>query len=488
LPPRRRSRRLEPSSRAPRSDRVGPLLGLCLAGGALRFATLGAQSFWLDEAATGRLVRMGLGGMLRALPGGESTPPLYYVLAWLWTRPFGTGEVGLRSLSALVGTLTIVVVYAAASRLCGRRAAVAAAALTAFSPLLIWYSQEARSYALLAALVAASVWALARALEPGGGMTAWAAVCALALATHYFAAFVIAPEAIWLLRARRRAAAPALAAVGLVAAALAPLALHQKAQGGADFIAASPLATRLAQAAKQLVVGYDAPGEVALTVAAGLLVLALAWRARADGTARRLAGVAAVAAGVPLVLAVLGLDYLITRNLIGTWVPVALVLSFGGAVSGGRIGPALVAGLCALGLAATVGIDLDSRYQRDDWRGAAATVGGRAALVVTPGSGRVPLAYYLPRSAPLAVAGTPVSVVEVVGLGARGVGAPVKAPPLAAAPPTLAGFGPAAVERRATFSVLRYTALGPPVLVTPASLAGLALDRRAPAAILLSAP
>ncbi|HEU0317212.1 MAG TPA: glycosyltransferase family 39 protein, partial [Solirubrobacteraceae bacterium] len=134
-----------------------PLLGLTLAAAALRFATLGQQSFWFDEASTGRLMRMGLGSMIRALPDGESTPPLYYVLAWVWTRAFGTGEVGLRSLSALAGTLTVLAVYAAAARLFDRRAGLAAAALATFSPLLIWYSQEARAYALLVLLSAASV-------------------------------------------------------------------------------------------------------------------------------------------------------------------------------------------------------------------------------------------------------------------------------------------------------------------------------------------
>ena len=50
--------------------------------------------------------------MLRPIPTTESTPPLYYVLARGWAVVFGTGEVGLRSLSALLGTLTIPVVYA----------------------------------------------------------------------------------------------------------------------------------------------------------------------------------------------------------------------------------------------------------------------------------------------------------------------------------------------------------------------------------------
>ncbi|MCA1690502.1 MAG: glycosyltransferase family 39 protein [Actinobacteria bacterium] len=163
-----------------------PLLAVCLAGAAVRFATLGQQSFWLDEAATGRLMRMGLGGMLRALPDGESTPPVYYVLAWVWTRVFGTSEVGLRSLSALIGTLTIPLVYLAGARLLDRRPGLAAAALAAFSPLLVWYSQEARAYALLVALSAASLWAFSAALEPRPGAgrrgpALWAAAAGLAL-------------------------------------------------------------------------------------------------------------------------------------------------------------------------------------------------------------------------------------------------------------------------------------------------------------------
>ncbi|MEA2266850.1 MAG: mannosyltransferase [Solirubrobacteraceae bacterium] len=485
-----------------RLARRAPLLAVCLAGGALRFATLGQQSFWLDEAATGRLMRMGLGGMLRALPDGESTPPVYYVLAWVWTRAFGTSEVGIRSLSALVGTLTVPVVYLAAARLLDRRAGLAAAALAAFSPLLVWYSQEARSYAVLVALSAASLWALSAALESGAAqrwLAAWAAAAALALATHNFAVFVILPEAVWLARSLGRRAAPAVGAVGLVGAVLAPLALHQRAQGGAAFIAASPLGTRLAQAAKQLVVGYDAPGELALTlVGAGLVLGLLGLLARgaagpARGRALGLVGVAGAGVGLPVGLAVVGLDYVITRNLIAAWVPAAIALSAGVSLrAGARAGPPLVAGLCAVGLAVTTGVALDGRYERDDWRAAAGTLAGpgASALVVTPSSGRVPLAYYLPASRPLPATGAPVTWVEVIGLGARGVGAPVRSPPIPAAPPALAGFDAPVAVRRATFTVLRYRASGAPVVVTPGALAPLALGAGAggPAMILTASP
>src|ERR671917_1982807 len=90
------------------------LAGIVVAGALLRFVTLGDQSYWGDEGVTVALVRMSFGDMLDTIPRSESTPPLYYVLAWVWTRALGSSEEwGLRSLSALAGTATIPVLYVA---------------------------------------------------------------------------------------------------------------------------------------------------------------------------------------------------------------------------------------------------------------------------------------------------------------------------------------------------------------------------------------
>src|SRR3954468_24884118 len=132
-----------------RARHLGALAAITIAGAALRFATLGVQSYWLHEGATVHLVHKGFGAMLSGVSAGESTPPLYYILAWVWAKVFGTGEVGLRSLSALIGTLTIPVAFVLGRRVADERAGLLASALTAFNPLVVWYSQEARSYALL---------------------------------------------------------------------------------------------------------------------------------------------------------------------------------------------------------------------------------------------------------------------------------------------------------------------------------------------------
>src|SRR3954468_21449604 len=112
-----------------RGRHLQALVAIVVAGGVIRFATLGTQSYWLDEVATVNLLHKGFGSMLSGVSGGESTPPLYYVVAWLWAKVFGTGEVGLRSLSPLLGTATIPLAYVLAGRVATRAAGLIAAAL-----------------------------------------------------------------------------------------------------------------------------------------------------------------------------------------------------------------------------------------------------------------------------------------------------------------------------------------------------------------------
>jgi len=142
--------------------------GLTALGAALRFATLGVQSYHHDEIVTAsRILRVGFGHAMDAVGFSESAPPLYYALAWVWTQGTGTGEYGLRSLSALCGVLTIPVAYLIGRELRGRRVGLLSAALVAVNPMLLWYSQEARAYAMLALFCALSLLYCVRALRGG---------------------------------------------------------------------------------------------------------------------------------------------------------------------------------------------------------------------------------------------------------------------------------------------------------------------------------
>ncbi len=176
------------------------VVALTALAASLRFSTLGLQSYRHDEAVTaGRVLVSSLSGTMHLVWTSESTPPLYYLVAWLWSHLFGVQEVGLRSLSALFGTATVPVAYLAGRELIGRRTGVAVAAIVAVNPILVWYSQDARAYALLVLLSTAALLFFLRARGGAGKDLAWwAAFSALALATHYFAIFPIAIEAAWL--------------------------------------------------------------------------------------------------------------------------------------------------------------------------------------------------------------------------------------------------------------------------------------------------
>src|SRR3954454_658255 len=143
------------------------LAGLTVLGAALRFSTLGFQSYHHDEIVTAsRVLRVGFGHAMDAVGFSESAPPLYYALAWIWTQVAGTGEWGLRSLSAVAGVATIPAAYFIGRELRGARAGVIGAALVAVNPMLLWYSQEARAYSLLAFFCALSLLFCVRALQP----------------------------------------------------------------------------------------------------------------------------------------------------------------------------------------------------------------------------------------------------------------------------------------------------------------------------------
>ena len=275
--------------------RYWPVLALTLLGAVLRFPTLDRQSFWLDELVTASLLDRGLGDVLARDPAdrGDAVPLLRRRLG-LGRRSSGSARSGLRSLSALAGTATIPVAYGAGVVLVSRRAGIVAAALVATSPFLVWYSQEARSYALFALLGAASVLTFGLALRGDRRWLAgWAVVCALTLATHYFGVFLVGAEAVWLLVRLRPRLPVVLASLVPVATLLAHLPVLLDQRGNGEAVAGSSLAARVAGIPKNLVVGYSFPLEAAGSVLAACLVLVglvLARAAdapRAAGSARR---------------------------------------------------------------------------------------------------------------------------------------------------------------------------------------------------------
>jgi 4-amino-4-deoxy-L-arabinose transferase-like glycosyltransferase len=402
------------------------LAGITIVGAIVRFATLGVQSYDHDEAVTAaRVLHPSLFDTLSVVAHGERSPPLYYVLGWGWSRVFGTGEVGLRSLSALIGTLTVPLAYLAAKELINRRTvALLAAALVALNPYLVWYSQEARSYALMVLFASAALLYFARSLKrpSPGSLALWALASALAICSHYFAAFLIAPEAVWLLlgSTRRRQAAVAVAGVAIAGLALIPLAVTQEGAGRRNGFTDIALTSRLGELSLNFVAGQE-PAPFAGTrlidalqlaclvggAAIGALAIVLLVRLGCSEE-RRAAVVAAVVGGgavaVPILLAVVGIDFINPRNLIGALVPLLIFLAIGLGVRRSRwLGALGVAGACLMFAVVLAATNLSAQMQRPDWRGAADALEAATPepkVFVVPRNGDDPLRYYLDAEKP----------------------------------------------------------------------------------------
>ncbi len=403
--------------------------GLTLLAAALRFATLGVQSYHHDEIVTAsRVLRDGFWHAMNAVGFSESAPPLYYALAWVWTQLTGTGEFGLRSLSALAGVATVPVAYGLGAELRGKRAGIVAAALVAVNPMLLWYSQEARGYALLTFLTAVAALYFVRALgdvpvvsRPYGRLTTgtspgrkdlrrWGVFSALALATHYFAIFPIALEAVWLLWRRRREALAGLWIVALAGLALAPLAIHQMSLGHAEWIGGRSLGHRLWETGVSFVVGETGdiiarpetvlPAAVPLAACVAALLLLVFRGERGERLAAgRMLALAAVTVVVPLALALLvDKDYVIARNLLPALVPLLVAVAIGATLRGARRSGAAVASVLVLySLGFCVWASFSSALQRPDWSAVAAQLGEPKAprAMVTWTLGAASLRYYL---------------------------------------------------------------------------------------------
>jgi mannosyltransferase len=401
-----------------------PLLAILLLAAALRLSTLGLQSFWYDEAFTPvHVLRASLGGTLHNVVHTENTPPLWYVLEWGFSRVLGTGVVALRLLSALAGIATVAVAWVIGSELAGRRAAIVTAMLVAVNPLFVWYSQEARAYALFVFTASLALLCFLRAMRAPTSrrLVEFALTASLALLTHYFAVFLLVPMAVWLIWRTPRAIW-AFVLPALVGLALIPLI---RAQGGhgTQWIGEWALASRLEAIPQYYLTGYSGSplghgieALVALVILVGVLYgLWSTLTRREERGALIVLTITAAAVLTPVLLALLGADYLAPRNLVAAMVPLSALLAIViAAQRTRRIGMAL-AGLLALTfLVLSVDVNLSPRLQRGDWSGVADVL--RSAqpkhVITTVELGSAPLEYYLPRLNNLH-AGESVNVTEI---------------------------------------------------------------------------
>lgn len=358
------------------------LILVVAAAGALRFWKLGAQSLWFDEFVTTEVVSKGK--LLSNIVHREGSPPLYFVAVWGWTKLFGDTDAAFRSLSALVGTATVPVVYAAARELTrSRRIARVAAVLVALSPMFVWFSQEARAYSLFAFFGTLSLLFCVRARMRVriADLLLWGVASAAALSTHYFAVFLVLPEAAWLVLSLRRRWRRVFVGFLPLIGASPPLLLFffsQRNEGNQKWVADFPLGLRFAEAGRQSLIGPGGPDNrlwalgAALVVVAAVILVARGTRRERSAAAVMLA-LGAAGLLLPLAGAAIGSDYFLGRNAIASLVPLVIAVAIGlGARRAGWIGATATAALCVLSSVVVVAVASDPELQKEDWRSLAA--------------------------------------------------------------------------------------------------------------------
>jgi 4-amino-4-deoxy-L-arabinose transferase-like glycosyltransferase len=172
---------------------------------------LGEKSLWWDESLSlhrsSRTLSYALSNQIILTDNVDQVvtidehPPLYFVLLWGVTRLLGHSEFALRFLSLAAIVLLVPLLYVTGKRLVDAWAGLAAAALTALSPMYLWYGQEVRNYALVALLSLLSFYLFFRAFfDPEAPpalrgrwtwVVAWILVSMGLVATHYLGALLV---------------------------------------------------------------------------------------------------------------------------------------------------------------------------------------------------------------------------------------------------------------------------------------------------------
>ncbi|BCX06112.1 MAG: membrane protein [Candidatus Roseilinea sp.] len=174
-------------------------LGCCALAFLMATWTLDARGLWGDEAFSVWASQQPFASLIAGL---DAQPPLYHLLLGVSRALWGESVFAVRYLSVCCSVLLVAVGARLGRLIGGPTASVFTALLLATSPILLYYAQEARMYALAALLAGGAMLLTAAALNHGAQdarrNTQYALLSLGALFTHYYAAGVLFVNALTL--------------------------------------------------------------------------------------------------------------------------------------------------------------------------------------------------------------------------------------------------------------------------------------------------
>jgi hypothetical protein len=377
-----------------------------LLGFVLCLIQLDGRSLGFDETATVAIASEHGAALRSAIAHDGGNMSGYYVLLHLLMSAFGRGGFVLHLPSAIAAGAAVAVTSVLGLRLFDGRVACGAGLLMAVSLPLVFWGQNARSYAILVALSAGSFLAFAVLLDSSRPHVAWIAyvLCTvLALYASLMAVLIVLAQLLVLAWHRPRRGDAVTAAMGAVAVLSSPLMILISNRGsGQLFWVSHPNLTAVKQVAESVTSAGLEPTIhrtsttyplLALTIIV-LLAAGVILAQRRRWPALLLLAWIAVPIGFALIESFIGPAIFVPRNLLMVLPAVALLMAWG-LTSIGRGGWVLLAALIALRaiqLAPSYGVS------PEDWRAGTAFVmrsAGRGdCIAFYPSDGRNGFRYY----------------------------------------------------------------------------------------------
>lgn len=172
--------------------RIIAYTGLLIIACATRFTSLTMNSLWLDELF---IINGNAKPFLQSVTYflSDTHPPLFPLIAMMWTHLFGVSDYIVRILPVILGVLSVLLTLAVYKKLFGFWTAFIVAGLTCVLPLHIYFSQEFRNYSLGFLFVVLTTASLLFYIENPTKKSRWlfAISCGLLVGTHYLGIFYV---------------------------------------------------------------------------------------------------------------------------------------------------------------------------------------------------------------------------------------------------------------------------------------------------------
>ncbi|MHB8660155.1 MAG: glycosyltransferase family 39 protein [Solirubrobacteraceae bacterium] len=383
-----------------RAMRIAVIALPCALAALVSGLELSNRSLWLDEGASFAIASQHGGALWHAIAHDGGNMLAYYVLLHAVISLFGSAEAVIRLPSVICTVATVGLTCVIARRLFQREPVVLAAGLLcAVSLPLVYWGQDARGYAPMITLCAASFLAFlaivgnaqragsACADVPRVALAGYVVATALACYMGFTAALVIPAQLLFLALGSDRGRGRwrmLVVGVGLVMLCCIPLIVLALRRGsGQLFWVPAPSVQQVGQMLRWLTSAGLPPNFHATATSTITLILLLGALLAAAVAARRSRGalVAVVWVLVPVLLSLLesatGTPILLFRNSVISLPAVALLL--GWAVMHPRL-PGVLAWTGLTGLIALRALQLAPSYgvSPENWQAAVRYVGGRA--------------------------------------------------------------------------------------------------------------